>query len=535
MTEAAPPPGPAPSEPPRPAAAPPTPTTSPAGPYPPGYTTPHSPFPAPLAAGPPAVEPRHRLHPLTPLLRGAKTVVFVIAAFSWQTINKVGLSGFAVIVTLCLLGAIALGVVSWFATGYQVVGRELRVYEGVLWRRTRAIPLERLQAVEVVRPLLAQVTGLAELRLEVVGSDTEAPLAYLTVSDAVALRGRLLALAGRAPTVADGAPAPRDRLLHAVANRDLVISQVLTPQMLLVPLGLFGVISEAVVQGSWGFIAMASTLTALAGVLLRPTRRVLLDWDFRVSLDDSGLRVRRGRLETRSQTVPLDRVQGVVATWPLLWRPRRWLRLRLEVAGFGSFEPDMSGPADQLLPVGDHHTADRLLAAVLPGVQLAGLSLTAPPARSRWLHPITYRKLGVSLTDTAFIVRHGRFTPHVMILPYARIQSVRVVRTPLHRWLGLASVHVDAAAGLTAVARVRDLAEAWQLAEELIRRTHAAMRERHRGEPDAAPSRGPNSERGPDSGPSGEPSGATVGGPDRGAANDAPAGDQRGDGLSEQE
>ena len=78
-----------------------------------------------------------------------------------------------------------LAVVSWYNTGYHIVGRELRVYEGLLWRRTRAIPLERLQAVEVVRPLLAQLTGLAELRLEVVGGGkTEAPLAYLTVADA---------------------------------------------------------------------------------------------------------------------------------------------------------------------------------------------------------------------------------------------------------------------------------------------------------------------------------------------------------------
>ena len=52
--------------------------------------------------------------------------------------------------------------------------------------------------MELRRPLLAQLTGLAELRLEVVGGHkTEAPLAYLTVRDAAALRERLLALAGR--------------------------------------------------------------------------------------------------------------------------------------------------------------------------------------------------------------------------------------------------------------------------------------------------------------------------------------------------
>ncbi|HEY8534339.1 MAG TPA: PH domain-containing protein [Micromonospora sp.] len=453
----------------------PTPPPPPHGAPPPSAAPPAKVDPIPPVGGVPAAEPRRRLHPLTPLLSSAKTGLVAIAALSWQTLSKVGIGGFAVIVTLCLVGALVLGLVSWYTTGYQVVGRELRISEGVLWRRTRAIPLERLQAVEVVRPLLAQLTGLAELRLEVAGSDTEAPLAYLTVDDAHALRERLLTLAGRASASGDGEVEQPGRLLHAVANRDLVISQVLTPQVLLVPLGALGIIAEAFVEGSWGFIAVASTLTAIAGVLLRPVRRILLDWDFRVFLDEAGLRVRRGRLETRSQTVPLDRVQGVIAVWPLLWRPYRWLRLRLEVAGFGGFETDLTVPAEQLLPVGDQHTADRLVAEVFPGVHLAHLSLAAPPRRTRWLHPLTYRRLGVGLTETTVIVRYGRFTPHVVIVPYARIQSVRVVRGPLQRLLGLASVHVDAAAGLTAVARDRDVAEAWQLAAELVRRVHAAQ------------------------------------------------------------
>ena len=49
-----------------------------------------------------------------------------------------------------------------------------------------------------MQPLLARAAGLAELRLEVVGAaKTEAPLAFLSVGDATALRTRLLALAGR--------------------------------------------------------------------------------------------------------------------------------------------------------------------------------------------------------------------------------------------------------------------------------------------------------------------------------------------------
>ena len=97
---------------------------------------------------------------------------------------------------------------------------------------------------------------------------------------------------------------------------------------------------------------MASTLTAMAGVLLQPIRRVLDDWNFRLAMQEAGLRVHHGLLETRAQTVPLNRVQAVGVTWPLLWRAKGWLRMRLEVAGFSAESNDNNRP-DRLLPVGD--------------------------------------------------------------------------------------------------------------------------------------------------------------------------------------
>ncbi|MEV4630814.1 PH domain-containing protein [Micromonospora sp. NPDC049523] len=432
-----------------------------------------------------AAEPRQRLHPLSPLLHGANSLVVIVAALSWQTLGRVGLGWYAGMVAVLLLGAVVLSLVSWYNTGYHVVGRELRIHEGLLWRRTRAIPLERLQSVEVVRPLLAQLSGLAELRLEVVGGGkTEAPLAYVAVADAVALRERLLGLAARTPAparpgvegverVEPAAPVevPR-RHLHSVANRDLLISQLLTPQALLLPFGVAFVVIQFLNEGSWSFIAVASTLTAMAGVLLQPLRRVLADWSFQLARDDAGLRVRHGLLETRAQTVPLDRLQAVGATWPLLWRMKGWLRLRLEVAGF-SVEADANQRADQLLPVGDLRTGQRIMTEVLPGVDLT-VPLPPPPRRARWVHPLAQPVLGAGLTERVFAVRSGLLTRQLVVVPYARIQSVRVVQGPVQRRLRLATVHADTAGGAGAAALDRDLGEAWALAAELTARARAA-------------------------------------------------------------
>jgi putative membrane protein len=439
---------------------------APAGPWPPYETS---------TLLPTGEEARRRLHPLSPLLHGAKSLVVIVAALSWQTLSRVGFGWFAAMVVVLVLGAVALSVISWYNTGYHVVGRELRIHEGLLWRRTRAIPLERLQAVEVVRPLLAQLTGLAELRLEVVGGEkTEAPLAYLSVSDAIALRERLLALAGRGTYDAQAPGLPRGRRIHAVVNRDLLVSQLLTPQAFALPFGVAFVLIQFLSEGSYSFIAVASTLTAMAGVVLQPIRRVLADWSFRLARDDNGLRVTRGLLETRAQTVPLNRIQAIRATWPLLWRPNGWLRLRLDVAGYGVPGAEGVDRPDRLLPVGDLPTAQRILDEVLPGVALAGHGLTPPPRRARWLNPIARPVIGAGLSSEVFAVRDGLLTRNLVIVPYARIQSVRVVRGPVQRLLGLATVHVDAAGGSGAAAQDRDVTEAWDWAAELTARARTA-------------------------------------------------------------
>jgi putative membrane protein len=441
-----------------------------------------------------ALEPRQRLHPLSPLLHSAKLLAALIAALSFQGFAQLGWRGFAGTVVIGMCVVVAYSVLTWLVTGYHVVGRELRIYDGVVVRRTRAIPLERLQAVELVRPLLARFTGLAELRLEVVGGGkTEAPLAFLTVGDATALRRRLLALAARigAPATAPAAPTEQpaaavpapDQLehpLHAVVNRDVVISQLLTPQVIFLPLAVgFVVFQTWFGTSDWSWVVIASMMAAIVGVIQQPVRRIFADWNFRLAVQDPppgkpdpGLRIRQGLTETHSQTVPLNRVQAIGVTWPLLWRRRQWLRCRLDVAGYAAQQA--SRPYDRLLPVGDLETARRLTGVVLPAVDLVGLRLTGPPPRARWLAPWRQPILGAALADRVFATRDGRITRELVVVPYERIQSVRIGQGPLQRRLGLATVYADTAGSLTPTAHHRELAEARALAASLTERARAA-------------------------------------------------------------
>jgi putative membrane protein len=439
------------------------------------------------------------------LLRGARLAVVVIAGISWQGYQNLGFQRWLMAVSSVAVLVLLWSVVIWYVTGYHVVGRELRVYEGLLSRRTRAIPLERLQSVELVRPVLARLFGLAELRLEVVGAaKTEAPLAFLTVDEATALRERLLAISRGGPSLAIAVPGPSqawpseagpshagpseagpslaaaglaaeqpERHIHTVANRDLVISQLLRPHWWFLPLAIAAPVVLFATGSDVGFVATASMLTAIVGVVQAPVRAVLNDWRFTLAAAGDGLHVHRGLLETRAQTVPRGRVQSVGVQWPLLWRGYGWVRAQMHIAGASAGEG--SEQRASLLPVGDVATAEAVIAEVLPGFVLRSVAVLPVPARVRWIAPLRRYVLGYQLADTAFVTRDGLLTRRLVVVPYGRIQSVRVRQGPLQRLLRVASVWADTAGGgLNAVAEHRDVAEAVALATALADRSRTA-------------------------------------------------------------
>lgn len=420
--------------------------------------------------------PRRRLHPLSPFLHSIRQLVVLVGIISWRGFAQLGFARFLGVVAIILIGAVVISVVSWRFTGYEIIGRELRIHEGLLSRRTRAIPLERLQSAEVIRPILTRLFGLAELRLDVVGGgNAEAPLAYLTVADAQNLRTQVLELS--AGTTAQSKPEPEpERVLYAVRDEDLILSQILTPELLFVPVAAAFVVIQFATEASFGFIAIASTISALIGVVYRPLRRGKRDWRCTLTIVGDRLHVRRGLTETRSQVVPQHRVQAVNVTWPLLWRFKRWVRVTLDIAAQGTrgADPDDS-TATTLLPVASVEQARSIVPLCVPGADILNLPLSGVPDRAAWVAPIARTVLAAGATEHAFATVDGVLGRRLRLVPYARIQSVRVRQGWLQQRLRLATVFVDiAGGGPAAVAAERDVAEAYALARDLTVRAQAA-------------------------------------------------------------
>src|SRR5512132_3269716 len=82
----------------------------------------------------------------------------------------------------------------WLRRTYALEGGALRLEEGVLARKLRAVPFDRIQQVDLVRRPLHRLLGVATLRVETAGggSAAEVDLDVVTLPEAQALRASLL-------------------------------------------------------------------------------------------------------------------------------------------------------------------------------------------------------------------------------------------------------------------------------------------------------------------------------------------------------
>ena len=428
-----------------------------------------------------------RVHKVTPVLQAWKVIVAVFAVLVWQNVETITelwddrdsvnwtlvlLIGGGVVLLLLLVLTVY-SVLSWRMMRYAVGRDAVFLHSGILFRQQRHARLNRIQAVDVVQPLLARLFGLAQLKIETAGGGgSSVVLAFLKEDEAQRLRREVLdRAAGRepaAPTDGEGpgeatagapAPAPAvhpdaERELLTVPTGRLVGSLLLSGSMIGLVLLLAGLTVAAVAAGSAG--PLFGALPGVVGWGAYLWGRFTGGFNFRAAISPDGIRLRYGLLEQRTQTVPPGRIHAVGLKQPLLWRRRGWWRVEVNVAGYSALENQTeSTTGTVLLPVGTRGEALTALWLVLPDLGVAdpkavidgalegegeaGGFLTSPRS-ARWLDPVSWRRNGVQLTDRAVLVRRGRLNRALAIVPHERTQSLALTQGPLERRAGLANV-----------------------------------------------------------------------------------------------
>ena len=411
-----------------------------------------------------------RLHPLSPVAKGGRAIAAVGVVAVPRQLSAGGTDRVQLLIDLAVAALIvAGGVVSWAVTRWRVHDGELQLETGLIRKQSIRVPLTRVQAIDVVRPLIARFLGMSELRLLLAGSGSgKARLSYLPEDKALQVRELLLAL-GQAPE--PDAPPRYVEPITEVPNGRLVVSTLIggpaiTVVVLLVALGVLALTAPAAMPGVLAGLG-APLFTSLAAV----ARRINVELSFSVGQSPDGLSLHSGLLQTRAETIRPGRVQGVRLVEPLLWRRLGWCRLEVDVAQqreHEAGEEDVRQLTKALLPVGTRAQADDLLARVLPGAVLSPPPGSAVPHRVRAKAPLSYRRLACWYDATHVAARTGRLQARTVVVPRQKVQSVRWTQGPVQRRLRLATVHIDTAGRhWKATARDRDAVEAqrllWQL------------------------------------------------------------------------
>ena len=136
----------------------------------------------------------HRSHPATPLVRAW---LWLLAAAAWGASSFVRGEDSLTVIGVVLLGAVVLGLgagyVAWAFTYFVIDGTELRIDSGVFVKRSRRMPYERIQSIDIAQPFGARILGLAELRIEMAGGEeSRTQLQFLSLAEARRLRRTLL-------------------------------------------------------------------------------------------------------------------------------------------------------------------------------------------------------------------------------------------------------------------------------------------------------------------------------------------------------
>jgi len=338
-----------------------------------------------------------RLHPLTLLfgilkgLRGIPLIPLVFFGGRWTWVLPI-LFMFTVISILSAF-------IRYFSFSYHIQGNELITQQGIIERKQRIIPLERVQEISIEQSVFQRLFDVVEAKIETGGGQgAEATLSVLSRSEADRLRravfDRVEAIKARGvdPELVQP-PIPRERMvIHRLGINDLVIAGLTTNHLVsaMVLAGalwnfaddilpdtiyqraadiIYSLTRQLAAQGAMQAIIIAAVgvfSILVIGLLFSILGSILLFYGFTFSRRGEDLHRAYGLFTQRASSLPRHRIQVLKIEEKMMRRLFGLATLRADTSGRTRENEDDNEGRDVLIPIVKRAAIDQLLPVIFP-------------------------------------------------------------------------------------------------------------------------------------------------------------------------
>ncbi len=359
----------------------------------------------------------------------------------------------------------------------------------MLFRTHRRAPLDRVQGVNLTRPMFARLVGMAKLEVVGAGLDSNVKLEYLSTSNAEAVRADILRLAsgrrlaearatGAAPSTSRRAaaasvvsagitgmisgaeePVSEPESVVQIPVGRLIASRLLSTSTLWLIVLIVAIVAGSIAGTPWVLFTLVPAVIGFGAYWVRTITRSLR---YSIAPTPSGVRITFGLFTTITEILPPGRVHAVEVDQSILWRPFGWWAITVNrLSGRGLAD----GSNDQfttVLPVGTRDDVERVLRLLLPDLPESEWPLvfehgvlgpraddpyTNTPKRARLLRLLSWKRNGFLLLPDALLMRRGVIWRKLAVFPLARMQSIGIEQGPVDRALSVAGIRAHTISG----------------------------------------------------------------------------------------
>ncbi|MGG1450417.1 PH domain-containing protein [Bacillus licheniformis] len=455
-------------------------------------------------------EPR-RMHPAAVILNFIKGLVETVKNFiipfgvviflnQSQTVKMIAIAA----AVLFFIALVVTSIIKWSKFTYRIEEDELRIEEGLINKKKRYIPIERIQTINTSAGLIQQMFKLVKLQVETASGGTEAEVSLVAITQAEAerIQQALFERKKAAEDTGTDVPVPlKETAEEAEEAEEPVMMYKMTGQELLTAASTSSGIG-VIISGVFAFftqvddffdldwlydrfaflnsagaavIALAAFVALFIAWLLSIVGMLLKYANFTVVRKEKEIVISRGLIEKQQITIPLQRIQAIKIKESLIRQPFGLAAVTIVSAGgnvleedksailfpiiskkiinqrLGEFIPDYA-PEDDLNRLPKRALRRYILRASWPVLAVVPLSILFPPwgYLSAVLIPFywiigyfSYRDAGWKISGSKIIMSSRFIGRTTAVIQRRRMQVFEVSRSYFQRRKQLVSIHTS--------------------------------------------------------------------------------------------